>query len=183
MKVNETQDSPARAEVEDEIKAMADVAARLKVLPEESRRRVISGLADLYGAAPASGASRGGRNIDGIDAIGEDDSPPEFNTLAELFNATKPRDEAEKALVGSYWMQVVQGQSPITGFAVNKEVRHLGHKINIARGMSALQERDPALAIQLRKAGTSKQARKTYKVTDEGVAAVRTAIRQKGFKS
>jgi DNA-binding PadR family transcriptional regulator len=38
--------------------------------------------------------------------------------------------------------------------------------------MSANIDREPKLIIQLRKSGTTRQARKKYKVTDEGFAEV-----------
>jgi DNA-binding PadR family transcriptional regulator len=56
---------------------------------------------------------------------------------------------------------------------VNTELKQLGHGVsNITRAFDALKSQKPALIMQTRKEGTSKQARKKYKVTTEGKKAV-----------
>jgi translation elongation factor EF-Ts len=54
----------------------------------------------------------------------------------------------------------------------------MGHHVsNITDAMNELQRQKPQLAVQLRKSGTSKQARKTYRITTEGVKAAEIMIR------
>lgn len=54
---------------------------------------------------------------------------------------------------------------------------HLGHKIpNITDAIDTIREAKPALILQLKKAGTSRQARKTYKVSHEGIRSVEAMI-------
>ena len=52
-------------------------------------------------------------------------------------------------------------------------MKDLGHGVgNITDALTALKEERPALILQLKKSGTSKQARKTYKLTQEGIRRV-----------
>jgi hypothetical protein len=79
----------------------------------------------------------------------------------------------EKVLVVAYWFQVIQGQDDWDSFAINTELKHLGHpSTNITRDLDSLMNRAPRLVLQVRKDGTTKQARKRYKLTREGVRAV-----------
>ena len=60
---------------------------------------------------------------------------------------------------------------------VNKELQDLGHSLkNVTQAFSALKDRTPAFAIQLRKAGKSQQARKLYKLTKAGLDAVNSML-------
>lgn len=47
---------------------------------------------------------------------------------------------------------------------------------NITDSLDALKEEKPALILQLKKSGISKQARKTYKLTQEGAKRIRQLI-------
>jgi hypothetical protein len=51
------------------------------------------------------------------------------------------------------------------------------HATAVAARLSFKGEFSPQLAVQLKKAGTSKQAQKTYKIATEGVKAVEAMLR------
>jgi hypothetical protein len=96
--------------------------------------------------------------------------------VATLFHATSPTTDAEKVLVVAYWMQEVKRES-VTATRVNKELGELGHKVSrINKVFSGLMKQKPALVIQVRKSGKTKQARKTYLVTAEGVDTVNAML-------
>jgi len=96
-----------------------------------------------------------------------------WESLPELFSAVTLGSDAERALVVAYWMQKVQGESDFDGFTINKELRHLGYAAsNITSALTQLIVRKPQLAIQTHKSGSSKQARKRYRLTNEGLRAV-----------
>lgn len=95
--------------------------------------------------------------------------------VAEFFDAANPRTEAEKVLVVAYWLQEIQGHADWDSQSVNTELKNLGHGVgNITRALDTLIARRPRLVIQTKKSGTTKQARKKYKVTVEGTKSVRT---------
>jgi len=58
-------------------------------------------------------------------------------------------------------------------------LKNLGHPIaNITSAFNNLKARKPATVMQLKKAGTTKQARKTYKLTLAGKSAVEAMVHQ-----
>jgi hypothetical protein len=100
-----------------------------------------------------------------------------FSALGELFDAARPQTNGQRALVAGYWLQVCGGANDLSSQAINTELKHLGYGIlNITEALEDLKATKPAHAIQLRKSGTSRQARKTYKITEAGIRAVETMI-------
>jgi len=101
------------------------------------------------------------------------ETPPKFSTAAELYHAAGPDTDVERALVIGFWFQECLGQSDFDSFQVNNELKHLGYPVaNITRAFDGLQARKPVLAMQTRKSGSSKQARKKYKLTHQGTVSV-----------
>jgi hypothetical protein len=80
--------------------------------------------------------------------------------------------------VAAFWIQERTNQgADFTAFEANKALRDLGYGVaNITSALDDLIEVRPQLVIQLAKAGTSKQARKRYKVTGAGVKKVQELL-------
>lgn len=151
-----------------ELDAMRSVAAALEPLGEESRKRVIAWAASLYGVR-VSIVSGQAPSATGVQASGPEASSLKFSTLAELFDMAAPRTEAEKALIGGYWLQKNEGMTTFDSAAVNRELKHLGHAVgNITVAFDNLKQQKPSLAIQTAKSGKSQQARKKYMITKAG---------------
>jgi hypothetical protein len=178
----------AHAEEDAELAAMKDIFERLNGLQADARTRVINYVLARLDIATnvASGSRRPAADADDDEQDGENDkelerkqaTAPKFSTFAELFNAVQPETHAHMALVAGYWLQVCKGAEDFNGFSANVELKHQGHRVdNITAAINALRAQKPALIIQLRKAGKSRQARKTYKVTLAGVRAVEDMIR------
>jgi hypothetical protein len=92
-----------------------------------------------------------------------------FGSLAEFYDAASPSDDKEKALVVCYWRQFTDGVSEIDAQSVSTALKHLGHALgNVTRTFDQLKAEKPASIVQLKKEGTSRQARKKFKVTSEG---------------
>jgi hypothetical protein len=103
--------------------------------------------------------------------------PSNFGSFAELYDASQPKTQSDKALVGGYWVQVCQGGESFDAFSINKELKNLGEGVlNITSALDSLKAQKPALALQMKKAGKSRQARKTYKVTVAGIKFVEAMI-------
>ena len=168
-----------------EVKAMQKLAEAVAGLDTEATARVLRWAVDRYGVivktaskGQAGAAARGGEASDTDDG-NSNGAAPHFNSLAELHAAADPQNEANHALVAGYWFQFVQGQADFTAQAVNSELNHLGRRIgNITTAFDRLKAQKPALVIQLKKLGTTKQARKTYKLTAAGKQAVELLIGQ-----
>ena len=113
-------------------------------------------------------------------AASSDSPQTPYSDLGELFAAASPQSEADKVLVVGYWLQFIEGSNDLSGFDVNKELKNLGHGVgNVTVSFERLKARKPAPVIQLKKSGTSKQARKTYKLTAVGKQAVEAMIAPK----
>lgn len=101
-----------------------------------------------------------------------------YGSFAELFDAAQPTSNSDKVLVAGYWLQVCQSQDSWDSQSANTLLKNLGHGIaNITNAIDGLKNQKPALALQLKKSGSSQQARKTYKVTVSGITAVEAMTR------
>jgi hypothetical protein len=158
---------------EDELNALQQIAAALKPLDEQARVRVLQWAFGHFGGGSSGNAASafptGGRD--------STSGGQRFETFAELFEAAQPSTDWEKALVASYWAQVCQSQPSFASQALNDSLKNLGHGVsNITDALTTLKEDRPALILQLKKSGTSQQARKTYKLTQEGIRRVQSLI-------
>lgn len=146
-----------------EIDAIAKVMEILEPLEEEGRRRVAAYLAQRVGVAEVGSQQPAphGRDL------------ASFSTVADAFAAAGPQKGSDKALVVAAYLQASQQSQELTGAQVNKALRDLGHGVkDITTAMQANIDCRPSLMLQLRKSGKSRQAKKTYKVSDAGMSRV-----------
>jgi chorismate mutase len=165
-----------------EIKAMSQVASALERLHTDAQERVLDWAWRRFNPraeSPAEGLPSGGSRTrsrrDGQD--NDDREDVTFQVFVDLFDAAGPQSPAERALVGGYWFQAIQGNPDFPSQSVNTELKEVGHGIdNITEAFATLQERRPALVRQVAKSGRTRQARKKYKLTTAGTAAVRQML-------
>ncbi len=162
-----------------ELDAMKKVAEAMEGLENESIRRILSWANDMYGVG--STAKHPAKELQTIHKRGQPEArnidPLGFEDFAEMYASTQPTSDSEKALVASYWLQFKEEQASVDTQSVNTMLKHMGHGIgNITRAFDNLTKTKPQVVVQLRKSGSSKQARKTFKVTYEGKKAVETMI-------
>lgn len=183
-------------EVRMEMAAIDEIVRNLAPLPPESRQKVWRYVTDWVaktmrgsgGDLPrepsvlSSGSSRvsaAGTVTPGpAPAAGGGPTIESFGTLAELFAAADPKTDADRALVAAVWLQEHDAQQEISPQTVNRELSHLGYRVlNITRAFDVLRGSKPQLVVQLRKEGSTKQARKTFKVTHEGKKVIERRLR------
>ena len=172
-----------------ELQAMTLVLSALSSLEPDARMRVVEYVVDRLEIRVKGSKSKGetasdnsqGEHQESSQQLGEPGADANsFEHLGELFAAAKPVTQGEMALVGGYWLQVMQGQPDLSAQAINTELKHLGHGVaNITTALDALKEEKPQLIIQLRKNGTSRQARKKYKLTNAGIERVKEILRER----
>ncbi len=164
-----------------ELAAMQSVLGALEPLDPQSRQRVFEYIAARLGIPSVRGARSGlpvaeenqRQSVPDEDSVSE----AEFGTLAELHDAANPRSDKDRVLVTAYWLQTCEGAESFVSYSVNKALKDLGHGVsNVTGAFEALKRSKPALVLQLKKAGKSRQARKTYKITKAGVAAVKAMV-------
>ncbi len=159
-----------------ELRAMTAVLASLSDLDGAAQARVIDWAAKRLGVTAGqarkgvSVTHRGDGNGDGADSSQIEREHVDF---VDLYDATTPGTDAERALVGGYWFQQELRNSSFNSQQVNNVLKDVGHGVtNITRALDDLQQRSPALVRQMAKSGRTKQARKTYKLTSAGIRAV-----------
>jgi hypothetical protein len=157
---------------ESEPHAMLEISSILLALPDDdARRRVLSWAADRF-AVHLNTRSRPTLGPE----LGSVAEPPK-ETFADLFDAVRPTTEKEKALVAAYWKAKMEATPQFGSQELNKLLTDLGHRVlNITDALSASIQEKPALILQVRKSGTSRQARKTYKVSDAGFRWVESRL-------
>ncbi len=161
-----------------EFDSLQKIFNALLPLAESARERVVKHVTGMLKMSPAAK----GEQATELEQEADEERTritvaPTVQNFAELFNAIDPQTAADKALVAGYWLQVCSGAESFDGQSANKELNHLGHRVtNITNALTALNSLRPALAIQLKKSGTSRQARKTYKVTTAGEEFIREKL-------
>ena len=158
-----------------EIEAMGTIAQAFSDLEQDARTRVLRWAADKFEVElPRLGNDARPDNLGGGEDADEDmiyDAG--FEHFAELYDAASPTTKEEKLLVAGYWVQKIQGKVSFQSFELNKELKDLGHPVDhISEYMDANIKKRPSLMLQLKKAGKTVQARKTYKLSNEGIKAV-----------
>ncbi|RZJ00325.1 MAG: hypothetical protein EON90_07855 [Brevundimonas sp.] len=157
--------------MDDELKAMQAASAAIEGLDEQARGRVLRWLGEKFGVSTAKVAAPAAPSNQMGGSVGE--AGEEFGDLFHRVGATVDR---ERALVAAYWLRS-QGQAQFAGADVNLLLKDLGYRVsNITDALSSSMNQRPALVIQMKKSGSSKQARKLYKITEAGVRWVEEKI-------
>lgn len=168
-----------------ELEAMQSLVSALTPLDPEARQRVISWAAARFELTLVA------KTNEKVMARADlDESEPKdfaaaslgltatYETLAEVFAEASAGTNGQKALVVGYWLQSREGMTELDSQRINKELKHLGYGVaNITTAMDELKSGKPAYAIQLKKSGSSRQARKKYKITDAGMKVVDAVLR------
>ena len=162
-----------------EFEAIKTIHETLKPLRVDGQERVIKYISSLLGISNVEITSD---SIDSTSDVKRPHSIPKpmhieketFGSFAELYDAVAPNTHADKALVAGYWLQVCEGGESFDSQSANNELKHLGYRLpNITAALTKLKGTNPSLVLQLKKSGTSRQARKTYQTHDsrrEGIA-------------
>ncbi|MDP3676023.1 MAG: hypothetical protein Q8R44_13170 [Novosphingobium sp.] len=158
--------------MDSEIEAMGAIAKALGPLDQDAARRVLRWAIERF--QPRSTAPSGpgsGSPVSSSMAIPVHGRT--FLDFPELFDDANPQTSVDRALVAAYWFQVHEGAEDWDSQTVNTALKHLGHQSsNVTRDLDALIGRTPRFVIQVRKDGSTRQARKRYKLTREGTKAV-----------
>src|ERR1700759_1711529 len=112
----------------DELDAMKKIAAALEPLDDAARGRALqwalSRFRNSKGIVPLEQSTSSSRDHGGSDELSV---PNEHESFAELFEATTPITERDKALVAAYWTQVCEGVSSFPAQTLNALLKDLGH--------------------------------------------------------
>ncbi|WP_423487870.1 hypothetical protein [Mycobacteroides sp. PCS013] len=171
-----------------EIDAMSAVATALANLEDDVQGRVLRWAAERYGVVLSTSTDRrreggvaddkGGGGTEDITDEEIAEEAPAYEHFADLFAKAQPKTDPDKALVAAYWLQAIQGQGTWQSAVLQAELKNLGHAVgNITESLTSNMRKKPQRVVQLQKSGNSRQGRKTYKVTHEGLVYVQGMLR------
>jgi hypothetical protein len=156
-----------------ELAAMGAIAYALQSLDQDATRRVLDWATKRYLQKVMTYDAASSSTIPAAASIPALSTSATFEAFHALFDAANPKSATERALVAGYWFQVVLGNPDFDSQALNRELKHLGHvSTNITRDLDQLMARTPRFVIQTRKLGSSRQARKQYALTNEGIKVI-----------
>ncbi|HEX2081140.1 MAG TPA: hypothetical protein VHG08_25785 [Longimicrobium sp.] len=93
--------------------------------------------------------------------------------MPNLLGQWTPETMAERALMGAYTLSRGKADKTVTSQAINAELKRAGIPVpNITRAIESNLRAKPPLMVQKKKMGTTRQARKQYAITPEGVEFV-----------
>ncbi len=155
-----------------EIEALAAVSNVLADLDHDAVDRILRWAANRFGVE-LSPQDKAGRNRGSKGEKG----PRSYEDISQFLDDARPQGTADMVLAVAYWFQEMEGRPAFGSQEVNSQLKHLGHGVtNITKALQRLIDKRPALVMQVRKKGVTKQARKQYKITAEGRRAVATMI-------
>src|SRR6266508_795043 len=143
-----------------EVIAIGRINEILTGLSSDQAARVVRWAAERYGIALGA--------IVGDDGAEQAGVWTDLDSIGRFFEAADPQTEQERALIVAYWHQVMRGCQGLDALQINGALKHLGCGAkNITRALQGLMLREPPLVVQTRKAGSTRQARKTYRLTPD----------------
>jgi hypothetical protein len=156
-----------------ELAAMQSLAEVLGGLDKPAQERVLGWAISRFALSCSTSASP-----KGLQANSGIERSTSFTEFAELFHAMNPSDNGAKALAAAYWLSRGDGEA-FTAQAANGLLKDMGYHVpNITDALTQCMKEKPATIIQTRKSGSSRQARKLYKLTDAGRRKVSSLIEQ-----
>jgi hypothetical protein len=171
------------SELSKELGAMAAIERALAELNDDERARVLTWASSRFNVAVKVAKPKKPDEPDDDQDDDDDGAPADPNaatTLAEFYDQANPTTEGEKVLVVGYWYQFRENVQDLDSQQLNSQLKHLGHGIgNVTRALEWPKSQKPALMVQKRKEGTSKQARKKFAVTNEGKKYVEKMLAKK----
>jgi hypothetical protein len=97
--------------------------------------------------------------------------------IASLLERWSPETMAERALLGAYSLSRGKADRTVTSQSINAELKRAGILVpNITRAIESNLRAKPPLMAQKKKMGTTRQARKQYAITQEGVDFVESRL-------
>ena len=169
-----------------ELEALSKVNDAIKNLPEDAKIRVVAWLINkysIYSNQPANASMPPKKLLseNGVEekeiVEGDGQQIASFSSPAEFFAKCSPSKPSEKILVIAAYLQTKNSEKDLSGFEINQVLKNMGHKVeNITHKMDTLMGQKPQLMIQTKKSGNSRQAKKSYRVTDAGIKEVEKLI-------
>jgi hypothetical protein len=163
----------------DEAKALLDqinqsLAAYDPVLREKARDILLQRAFGQTQGQPSGATASQVRPAGAADVQGASEQVPSFDALLEKWTPTTQQD---LALLGAYYFNFILKHESVSGFEINRVLKDHGRgSKNITQDLGAHIGAQPSLILQVKKAGSTKQGRKLYKITSPGIKYVEARL-------
>jgi hypothetical protein len=117
-------------------------------------------------------------------AVGADAAPGvegflKFDTFEDLFFSSNAKSIAAAILLAASYLQERHNSKTLNTSEINAQMKKVGQQVqNISASINNLLTKKPPLLVQTGKLGDSKQARRQYRVTEEGLRIARNYINE-----
>ena len=173
------------SEMLNELVVINDLVQVLNPLAADEQRRVINWLADYFGIYDDEFAFDGASLVEVADldeaddgeAVDAADAEPAADTFETFLARVNPKTAIQKIVTSAYWLETKEGKDSWTSFQANKLLKSLDIKISSVSGTLAIEgKKDNPMVSVLDKSGDSMQSRKTFRLSDAGLAFVESRL-------
>lgn len=104
-----------------------------------------------------------------------------FKSIENLFLASNIKTVASRILLAAAYLQEKHNFKEVSSFDINSRLKKMGYGItNITTAINGLLAKKPPLMVQTRKVGDTKQAKRKFIVTEDGLKIAKTYLRSAG---
>lgn len=100
-----------------------------------------------------------------------------FDTVEDLFFSSNVRTVASKILLVAAYLKEKDNLNEFSSFDINSRLKKIGYGVkNITNSINTLIDKTPPLLIQTGKMGDTKQAKRKFQITEEGLRIARNYL-------
>jgi hypothetical protein len=101
-----------------------------------------------------------------------------YKSIENLFLAADTDKVSSRILLAAAFLQEKHGYNEMSSYDINSRLKKLGYGVsNITTAINGLLKKKPPLMNQVRKEGSSKQAKRKFVVTEKGLEVAKTLLR------
>ena len=103
----------------------------------------------------------------------------EFDNIEELFLTSDVKKVSHRILLAAAYLQEKNNLDEVSSLDINTQLKKLGYGVtNITTLINGLLKKKPPLMEVTKKEGTTKQARRKFKVTPQGFIVAKTFVKE-----
>ncbi len=101
----------------------------------------------------------------------------QYKSMADLLEVSTANKVVDRILVAAAYIQGKKNVEELTSFEINSQLKKAGHGIpNISIGINRLLEKVPQLMAVTKRDGNTKQSRRKFKVTEDGLKKAKSFL-------
>ncbi len=119
----------------------------------------------------------GAPEIDRMTPIDKQDLK-QYESITDLLEESTATKVIDRILLAAAYLQEKKNLTELTSFEINSQLKKAGHGIpNISIGINRLLEKVPQLMAVTKREGNTKQSRRKFAVTEDGLQKVKSFLK------